>query len=464
MALQERTNSMGTATVESGNATRLPILQTTMADQRRMKRYSTAEDELARQFERCQEEVSPHELQIRSLKEATSMLSAHALDARERAEKLRGLLADRGMDPEVYESLKRERWLQEHRQGAANEQRNAVQEQLTLLRSAPPQVQVNGKLSKEERRRQNLAHFLESSAKLPSVRIRKATSILVERPYKRRTLDRVSPMRLRTTSTFQHWRPISLDNWMRRPQHHPSTTPPVPPSLHLVSEADSESPATDTASSYVSTFTADSYLSTPPTTAATLPPSRPAKPESNSENENGTATIYLDTRLSGAQYTPEDIDAPLPDYALDLFSRFDYNIDIKVSNTPPSLPQRSSDVGPQRQVPAQTKATTPSRQSASFLEVPSFTSSRRQNRDRNTSGLAKQTSQRHLGGLFSIPEALSSRIGFDSSEKMARSRGMIPSASPSRSSLASSAVSEEVKVDLPTKIRKRFSILRLGRA
>ncbi|KAG6865008.1 hypothetical protein C0991_005696 [Blastosporella zonata] len=465
-------NVIGLSTCES---TTLP----TSVDQRRMQRYSIAEEELARKFRKCRAERSPLELQIRTLKEATSILSAHAQDARERAEKLRGLLADRDMDPEAYESLKRERWFQEHRQGAADEEKRAVQQQLNLLSNPPPQateLQANGETPKERRCRQNLINFLESSATLPPVRIRKATSILIERPHRRRTMDRVSPMRLCTTSTvsrasFQPLRPMSLDGWTRRTRHisTPSTTTavhPLPSPLQLVSEGDSDEalyPATETASSYVSTFTADSILSTPPTTAATLPPSRTfsgVKPET--DDENGTATIYLDTPFLGVQYTPEDIDAPLPDYALDLFSRFDYNIDINISNAPghQSLPARFSDIGPRR-APLQDKPT-PARQSSSFLEVPSFSSPKRQ--DRKAPRLMKSSSQRHLTALFAIPEALSSRIGFDSEDKRTRAREPIPSSSPSKSSLASSAVSEEPKVDLTTKIRKRFSILRLGRS
>ncbi|KAG6907056.1 hypothetical protein DXG01_010742 [Tephrocybe rancida] len=446
-------NTIGLSTSEIVHSD--PREFTAALDQRRIRRYSVAEEELARQFEKCQAETSPLELQIRALKEATSLLGAHAQDARERAEKLRGLLVDRDMDPDAYESLKRERWLQEHRQGAVDEETLVVQQQLAALGNVslqPKRLERTVQMAEEERRRRNLCNFLDASNKRSSVRLRKGASVLFERPHKRRTMDRVTPMHLRTTSnlsraSFQPLRPMSLDGWTRRTRHASNRTHSTPfrnlaPSLHLVSEGDSDESISQPAGT-ASTFTAESYCSTPPTTAATLPttqiPFTGAKFEP--DDENGIATIYLDTYLSGAQYTPEDIDAPLPDYALALFSRFDYNVDINISNTPGRhLPLRSSDDGPQ--LARKPEKPTPSRHSSSFLEVPSFSPSNRKDH-KPPPRLRRSNSQRQLSALFSIPEALSSRIGVESSSKRTRSREPSPPKSSSKASLASSAVSEE---------------------
>ncbi|KAG6886364.1 hypothetical protein C0992_004370, partial [Termitomyces sp. T32_za158] len=219
------------------------------ANQRRKQRYTAAEEGLVRQFEKCQSETSPVDLQIRALKEVTSILSARARDARERAEKLRGLLADRDVDPVTYESLLRERWLQEHRQDAVVEEAKAVQQQLTVLNDGSTQSNMsdrNARTDQEERHRRNLIKFLDESNKRSSVRSHNTDPFLVERLQKRRTMDKVSPMYLRTTfaRTFvQPLRPLSLDSWTRRSRKisdHVAVAPiQVPPHpLELVSEDD----------------------------------------------------------------------------------------------------------------------------------------------------------------------------------------------------------------------------------
>ncbi|KAG6831525.1 hypothetical protein H0H92_009794 [Tricholoma furcatifolium] len=456
--LQVLTNS--TTMMAQGSTSNSSTLPT---ERRRIQRYAVAEAELARQFEKCQTERPPLELQIRGLKEATLILGAHAQDARERAEKLRELLADRDVEPETYELLQRERWFQERRQSAVDEETKLLQHQLKILNN-PSLLDMDtprdGTAKEKERRRRNLMKFLDASAERPPICVRRATSVLCERPQKRRTLDRVSPMRLRSTSSlsrasFQPLRPMSLDGWTRRPHHTSKTSsniqPSLPPPLHLVSEGDSfeaESTATS-GTSYVSSFTTESYLSTPLTTATSLPtPQTPSyKTEPETDDENGTATIYLDTRMSNVEYTPEDVAPPLPDYALDLFSRFDYNIDINITQplfTDP-YPGRFSDVGPRRSLVTKLL---PSRHSSSFLEVPSLSPSKRHGH--KSPQLEKSRSQRQLGGLFCIPEALSSRTGTEVSEKIDPDHEDDTSRSPSRTSMTPSAVSEDVKMNLTT--------------
>ncbi|KAG5338843.1 hypothetical protein C0989_006008 [Termitomyces sp. Mn162] len=441
-------------------------------NQRRMQRYSAAEEVLAKQFEKCQSETSPANLQIRALKEVTSMLSAHARDARERAEKLRGLLADRDMDPEAYESLQRERWFQEHRRDAAAEEAKAVQQQLSILSNGSTQTNISDGskgTDDEERRRRNLIKFLADSSKRPSVRIRKTTSVIMERSQNRRTMDKVSPMRLRTTfvisrTSVQPSRPMSLDGWIRRSRRISNLAAPTPlhvpsHSLNLVSEDDLDevvSPPTETASSFTSIFTTKSFSSIPPSTAITLPTSLPTSSTTEAENENGTAIILLDTHLSKAHYKPRDIDAPLPDYVLDLFARFDYDIDINFSNTPRRHPSAGSGHRPVR--PQKSTPLPPS----SYLQVPSFSPPKHS--ERKSSRLGRSPSHRHLSTLFSIPEAISSRIGINTGVKRVHQEA-VPSDSPSKFSLASSSgVSEETKMNnITTRIKKRFSLLRLRR-
>ncbi|KAG6883741.1 hypothetical protein C0993_004118 [Termitomyces sp. T159_Od127] len=444
-------------------------------NQRRMQRYSAAEAGLARQFEKCQSETSPMDLQIRALNEVTSILGAHARDARERSEKLRGLLADRDMDPVAYESLQRERWIQEHRQDAVIEEARAVQQQLTILSNGSTQSNVsdgNARTDQEERRRRNLIKFLDESNKRSSVRILQTNSVLVERLQKRRTMDKVSPMFLRTTfavsrTAFQPLRPMSLDGWTRRSRRNsnpvvvaPIIVPPHP--LELVSEDGFDeiaSAPTETASSFPSIFTAKSCSSSPPSTALTFPTSQttPQDTKAEAEDENGTATILLDTHLSKERYDPKDIDAPLPDYALDLFARFDYDIDIDFSSPPERHPSGVSNPRPNR--PQKSTPLPPS----SYLQVPSFSTPKHS--ERKSPRLGRSSSYRQLGSFFLIPEAISSRIGVNASDKRLHNRDAVLSHSLSKSSLASSsaALEETKSTSITTKIKKRFSILRLRR-
>ncbi|KAF5379695.1 hypothetical protein D9615_005731 [Tricholomella constricta] len=466
-------------------------------DQRRLQRYLTAEGKLARQFQQCQSETPSRELQVQALERATTMLNTHALDARERVENLRTLLADRSMDPDTYESLKRERWVEENRQSVVDQETKVVRQHLDSLSNHLTHgdplsgFRATHLITDEERRRRNLLKFFDASPTQPSIRIRKATSLLFERAPKRRTLNRVSPMRLRTTSTisnasFQPLLPISRDGWTRRPRHitnpgdvatRETSTLSLPPPLKIVTEDRSMaidedlSPYTETEASYVSKFTDAS--STSPTTAITcspplltsrLPMTR-EKPDSS--DETGTATIYLSSFSApptGQHLTAEDVEVSLPDYALDLFSRFDYALPISISDTQISgrLPTRSSDVGP-RQAKQQRNAAS-MRHSSSSLKVPLFASPKQQQGEK-APRLGRSSSSRQLGSLFSIPEALSSRIGVESSEKSARGRdGFASSTCSSATSHASPTRSKEVKSDLTSKLKRRFSVLRLGRS
>ncbi|KAG6849286.1 hypothetical protein H0H93_009767 [Arthromyces matolae] len=476
MVLKDRTNNnLKSTTMFSGSYdSNVAILDvkpkapmqsgTTTVRQKRMQRYSTAEDELLKQLNKCRSETSPADLQIRALKEVTSALSAHAQDARERVEKLRELMTDRDIEPETYESFKRERWMQEHRQSIVDAEFKAVQKQLSILGNDSytanfPRNPVQ--LNDRDRRRQNLIKFLRISTNQPPVRIRKSTSVLVDRPQRRRTLDKVSALHLRTGSIssrvpIQPLRPMSLDGWTRSPRQTDLNAAHVlPDPLHIITGSIPEeiaSPPTATASSFApSIFTSKSCLSTPLSTATPLlPTSNTILSKSDPEDENGTATIYFDTRSASNHYIPQDVDAQLPDYALDLFSSFDNDVGTSLNFLSPSDPHRLRQSRPPTKPPP-----------SAFLQVPSSSPSKRH--ERGEPRLKKSPSYRQLGALFSIPEAISSRIGVNTNDKRISREGVLSNAA-SKSSLISSGVSEEVKVDLTTKLKRRFSVLRLGRS
>ncbi|KAG5638112.1 hypothetical protein H0H81_001790 [Sphagnurus paluster] len=456
-----------------------PSLRIAGSHRRRLQRYSDAEEELARTFKQCQTEPPARDLQIRALEQATSMLSAHAQEAQESAEKLRFLLSDRSLDPDVYEKLQRERWLEENRHFVVDQETSILLQHLeNLTRSSPLETcllnsERSSEMDEEMRRRRNLLKFFDTSTAQPSVRIRKATSVLFERPQKRRTLDRVSPMRLRTTSTVTTAsllpRPVSLDGWTHRPRYPSHTgldTAQTPAPLREIAEGPSVDKKEDIHVSTPTTTAVHASFSrstkSPPVNTSTISnipqiPSSVKRPQFG--DEAGTATIYLNT------YTPDlpmdfglitDVEVPLPDYALELFSRFDYNPVISISHLPTSS-ERSSDAGP-RQSQRNPNAV-PKRHSSPFLQVPSVATPTHQ-QNQKTPRLGRAKSYRQLGSLFSIPEALSSRTGVEFTDRSARRRDDIVSSALSSAASLSPPTPAEGREGFSSKLKKRLSVLR----
>jgi hypothetical protein len=157
----------------------------------------------------CHTGASPQELQIRALKQAMSILSSHAQDSRERVERLRTVLANRKVEPEVYEKFQRERWMEEKRQLAVNEETKVVLRYLEVLNESshddtyvpcvpdPPAPA----LTAEARRDANLLMFLASTRTQAPIRTNRPSSMSFEHTLRRRTMDRVTPMKLRSSFT-----------------------------------------------------------------------------------------------------------------------------------------------------------------------------------------------------------------------------------------------------------------------
>ncbi|KAI0366276.1 hypothetical protein BV20DRAFT_952469 [Pilatotrama ljubarskyi] len=167
---------------------------------RRLSRYSRAESALQSAVEASSVEISPQELQIRALEEATAILSEQARDAQACAERLRAYLADKELSMEEVRSLKRQRWLEEHRSISRQEQSFRTRVLMTKL-SSP--VQEEGSLFKSPspmtRQEANLTRFLQYSPTridIPHARI----SPLPPTIYRRKTICNLRPMRLRPSA------------------------------------------------------------------------------------------------------------------------------------------------------------------------------------------------------------------------------------------------------------------------
>ncbi len=181
------------------------IPSTSALHARRVSRYTHAESALRSAVESSSTEISPQELQIRVLEQATSLLSEQARDAQLTAAQLRTCLAHNGKDlsPEEVRSLQRECWLEERRSSARQIQTAHTRDLLTKLCSPisevpPPLVESPAGMSRHE---SNLAKFIQLSptrVSFPPHARSASTSPSVL--YRRQTISQTRPMRLRASA------------------------------------------------------------------------------------------------------------------------------------------------------------------------------------------------------------------------------------------------------------------------
>ncbi|KAI0648935.1 hypothetical protein C8Q79DRAFT_483076 [Trametes meyenii] len=167
---------------------------------RRLSRYSRAESALHSAVEVSSTEVSPHELQIRVLEQATAMLSEQARDAQACAERLRACLADKELSLEELKTLQRERWLEEHKSNARQSQSAQARELLTKLSSPVQEAPLFDSPSAMSRQEANLARFLRRSPTRVVLPLVRNPSMSPVSPYRRETISQVRPMRLRASA------------------------------------------------------------------------------------------------------------------------------------------------------------------------------------------------------------------------------------------------------------------------
>ncbi|CAA7267537.1 unnamed protein product [Cyclocybe aegerita] len=365
------------------------VSQVEEATTRRSVRYSKAELGLVETFNRCLNEPSTYELQIAALQNATSVLNAHIIDSSEVLEKLRELLANREMEPDHYQSIQRQRWMEERRLVASEQLSKVIQQEHLPLRqpstsqarSSPPKSTIN------------LVRFLESPRHRVSLRhkYRKrgpTKEKAVENPEVPQTCHHGQPRPLLLTSTPRRHFEFAVH------QKRSAVSPPPPPSPPPTLIPSATSPS--------------SILSPPPLTAASTSRSHPALLTPISEvippsplsprGIDGTATIWRsslrpkDEILSGA-----DIEVTIPDYVNDLLAGFD-------ANNPPSMRFRalSSPTSPN----SAGVSTSPSGMKFKEPERPEKEPIESTPRPRK---LRKSPSYKRISTLLSFPDGLASR-------------------------------------------------------
>ncbi|KAK0193438.1 hypothetical protein F5146DRAFT_1030668, partial [Armillaria mellea] len=291
----------------------------------RQRRYSQAEEALALTAQLTLQETSQTELQIRTLEQAASLLNSRLEDARERSAKLRSLLNDRETDPATFESLKRERWMEERRKALAEEESRAIRAQLASLTRGNDAVCESPVTS--SRHQANLLRYLQSSnTRRPIHPTHNEATAAGERAARRITLCEASPARLRISIGSRHARSLSMDQ-----KPHPTSPFNFEPKMlkKPVSTIDSLSldvPAEDEDSHtwYKIKKSSTAAPVTPRHSPWCLPLSRRLKP--SVRETCGTATIHTPVAVKVRPTADILADLPpvaLPVYAVDLLGDFD---------------------------------------------------------------------------------------------------------------------------------------------
>ncbi|KAI0349725.1 hypothetical protein OH77DRAFT_1170774 [Trametes cingulata] len=269
---------------------------------RRLSRYSRAESALHSAVEASSVEISPQELQIRALEQATALLSEQARDAQTCAEKLRACLADKELSPEEARSLQRQRWLEEHKSNSRQEQSVRTRQLLTKL-SSPVQEEYSlfDSPSAMTRREANLARFLQQSPTRISI-AHTRLSPLPHTIYRRKTICQLRPMRLR---------PSAMELALRSPLR-----------LHSRSRSLDGGHARSNSDSTDATFVSQGSSGQTAVTPASDPPrklsSSLSPPPFSSKGEAVVSIERLTPLRSRDELLAEVGDITLPDYAVDL--------------------------------------------------------------------------------------------------------------------------------------------------
>lgn len=348
-------------------------LSSTDYEAARAARYSQAEQALAETVQYSLEHCSStRDLQINVLKQATSLLNAHIIDAKERVEKLRPLLVNRQVEPDVFRSMLRQRWMDERRQHTAEQFSKTLEKHLATLASQPtPLVSTCATkyTNKKAIATRNLESFFDSTRQKAQVRSRVRRRIgppLRPRQEKKPDIPRV----------HHHRHLLSLK--LKPPDPRLSFIKP-----HIAEPAD-----TPAVHINASTNPSEAVKASPSLLSLPLVPI-PEMPEidlPSASSTSGTATIWYSSPRPTEEIL-EGLVVSMPDYVSDLLA----GLDIAAS--------------PQSSVPPAHRLAAP-HPAEIILPVPTVSGLPKQT---PKAVLSKSPSRRRLSAM--LPEALSSRIG-----------------------------------------------------
>ncbi|PPQ83504.1 hypothetical protein CVT25_006994 [Psilocybe cyanescens] len=342
----------------------------------RSKRYRKAERELIDTFTRCRQERSLQELQVASLKRAISTLNSRIVDSKERLDQLRTLLADRGIEPDLYRAMQRERWMEERRQLYTIDVSKVLEQRLSLAISSLLPSSTSEAEGRSEalasRSTSNLVKFLESPRRRIPTRSR----------ARRRVYAASMPLPDQPNDSPVQYQEGVLSSQKNFSVIQTESNPTISTTLSPTPTTPHGSPALPN-----SAVINVSQL-------APVDENMKSQPEGDtnqhSSEANGCITIWRDPPRS-----KEDILAGLvvdmPDYVNDLLSGLDSTSYIAASLHAPQ----------EVQTPRSTFSRT------SF--VPDTPRSQRSPGTPSRHQVHKSPSRKRISALFSLPEALSSR-------------------------------------------------------
>ncbi|KAF5327627.1 hypothetical protein D9619_004630 [Psilocybe cf. subviscida] len=389
------------------------------------------------------ETEADHKLKLAALTRVTSSLAAKASDAKQGVERLRKLLADRAVEPSIYEATQRERWMEERRQVATEELLKTVRDHLSSLVKSPasslsqptPTIEHDEEVSSTAA---NLHIFLTSPHR-PAPR-----SSRKRRPYP-------APLPEDAFNRIRHHKQL-LPLRLKVPVHRPFSQPPpkakqvsakgtetLPPGAIISTSAE---PAITNTTSPTSLSNDTLHLLpslAPPLDA--IPENREDTPTPSLErppspgNGSGMATIWRAVPLRSKEEilaglaSTDDVD--MPDYVQNLLAKLDstpishvrLNSIRKSASFPrrpasPAAAVRSSQRNSHANANSNTKrdstasipaAPNPPSVLAHSTNVPSPIPPFTNNSTNASSHIQSSPSRRRISALFSLPEVLSSR-------------------------------------------------------
>lgn len=314
---------------------------------RRLARYSASEQALAESFQHCGTQRLPEELHLEALKRSTSILNALAADARDAADRLRTLLANRSAEPTLYRSIQRQRWMEERRHDAFDQLSKALRTELARLSSSTNIGQTLTLESSNSKSNTNLVEFFESSRHRIPVGSRTRRRHIPLKPRDEQHNDSHMPMELPRIHHENYIIPLVLKSPQRR-RFFPSYTS-QPSQDHSASSSSvenvSSTPSTASDASNLETIADDNEA----ILHITLPVSY------NQGDTDGTALIWRDVPRSKEEIMTE-LHVSMPDYVADLLADFEStsrpgSITLsphRLDTSPPAPPRKLIQKSPSR--------------------------------------------------------------------------------------------------------------------
>ncbi|KAH8100784.1 hypothetical protein BXZ70DRAFT_127506 [Cristinia sonorae] len=308
---------------------------------RRQNRYSQQEDALRSSLQHTSREPSRRDLQIRALERATALLSMHAREAQERANKLRTAISQGDVDQETFKALQRERWMEERRSNARAEESKALKQLMTKL--AGPDHEIIGPHSQRTQSLPSDADLAKRQANLLSFSERSPTKLMFPRRRGSAGRKRVQHV-VHPPTVIAETQPLQL----RAPA-------PVPAFAKLRPAKNSRTRTKSLQQDLKNSRAGNAPLERGPPPSAPSPLPLATTPMTVSQtqagpssaslgvvvNDAGVATIYASQQPRTREQIDTDMSeaVDLPSYVIDLLGGLDdIHGEVTLSTTPPARP------------------------------------------------------------------------------------------------------------------------------